>query len=461
MRRGAKQDQVQRPRARKFLARLGQEDIAEPGGGDQQPGVDQPARLLEQRRAALRRVEAQQRKQREAEYRHADQRDQVAFRQDPRAEIPAIREPPDEHREQRVAQAHQPQEQRRIVLEQAASHGRCSRVANSACRAATKLANSVRNRASENRAALARHASAVMRCAFASYSRTAAAIASGVCSRKKTPVGAGAWQPAYRFQRAAAAVGDHRRAPRLRFKRRDAEILVGGEHERAGAGEPPVAHVIRGAAQQPDIGSRRGSDARTLGPVADHHQLPIGQQPESRGDQVDALVRNETRHRDIGRPACRVRSSRCRGDRRIDHRRVTIVAVADALRDRVRDRDEAVDAFARGAVPAAQAGERAADDPAPNAAVEADLPQVLVLQVPRVAHRRVAVADVQLLARRAHALGHRVRTGDHEIVGGHVEVLDRAREKRQVAAKPRLREGQALDERRPYRPRSEACPIRR
>ncbi len=57
MRGEAEDDPVRRPHAGKIRAGLGQEEEGEPDGGQQSPGVDQPAHLVEQRHAALRRVQ--------------------------------------------------------------------------------------------------------------------------------------------------------------------------------------------------------------------------------------------------------------------------------------------------------------------------------------------------------------------------------------------------------------------
>ena len=75
-------------------------------------------------------------------------------------------------------------------------------------------------------------------------------------------------------------------------------------------------------------------------------------------------------------------------------------------------------------------------------------PEVLLAQVPRVAHRRVAVADVDLAAGGAHALGHGVGARDHEVVAADVQRLDRARKQRQQRPEVPPDAGQSLQERR-------------
>jgi hypothetical protein len=55
------------------------------------------------------------------------------------------------------------------------------------------------------------------------------------------------------------------------------------------------------------------------------------------------------------------------------------------------------------------------------------IPQIFVLEVPGVPHGRVDIADVELPGSGDHALGDGVGAGDHEVVVGQVELLDRDR----------------------------------
>ncbi len=313
-------------------------------------------------------------------------------------------------------QAHQPFEQRRIVLEDAAVHGEGLRSANEVWRSATNAANSRRKRSAENRAAFARQASSVIRCALASNVAYGGGDGFRCLLVEQYTGGRRGIESADRFQRAAAAVGDHRRTARLCFQRRNAEILLRGEHERARGRKPMVALDVRQLAQQSDVGSGGSLDARPLGAVADHDEFAVGQEPECVHDQVDALVRNEARYGDVARATHGPRAG-CAPERQADRSPWTRGhSNADAVRDGIRNRDEVTDPAAGGAVPIAQAIERATDEPAAGASIEADLAQVLVLQVPCIAHRRVAVADVQLRRRSPDTFGDRMRTGDHEVV---------------------------------------------
>ena len=266
-------------------------------------------------------------------------------------------------------------------------------------------------------------------------------------------------ESANRFQRAAATIGESTGVPQACASSGAMPKSSSAAKMNARASQPMIARPIRHAAQQRDVRSGQGFDARAFGTVADHHELAIRKQPERVDDKVDALVGDQARYGDIRVAPGSLRIDRRRGNGRKNHCRFAVVAAANALRDGARDRDEMVDAHARGAVPSAQACKRSADHAAPNALVEADLAQVWVLQVPCVAHRRVAVADVQLRGDRAHAFGHSVRTRDHKVVGGYVEALYSAREKWQVAPERRARERQPLDERRANRSRAQARPV--
>jgi hypothetical protein len=57
-----------------------------------------------------------------------------------------------------------------------------------------------------------------------------------------------------------------------------------------------------------------------------------------------------------------------------------------------------------------------------------------MLQVPRVANRRVHIADMKLPWASNHALRHRMARRDHEIVARQVELLDSDRHQRQIRA---------------------------
>ena len=127
---------------------------------------------------------------------------------------------------------------------------------------------------------------------------------------------------------------------------------------------------------------------------------------------------------------------------------VAAVAARDPIADELRVGDEMRDARAAAPVPVAQPVEHAMDERAAQPGREPARCEVLVPQVPCVAHRRVAIADVELRGRRPHALGDGVRAGDDEVVGGDVERFDRPRKQRQQQPKVTARTGHSLQERR-------------
>ncbi len=230
-------------------------------------------------------------------------------------------------------------------------------------------------------------------------------------------------EPADGLEHASARQRDDRRSAGLRFQRGDAEILIGREDERSCLCQPAVTFAVWQPAEQARVRARDRLDPRALGAFADHHQLAVGKAPEGLDDQVDALVGDELRNRHVGRPANGCGVDRVDRDRRMDDGRIAAVAAPDAIGDVAGDRDEVVDPSAGLPVPRLEPVEHAACEPAPQTVVEPGLPQVLVAQVPCIAHRRVAVADVQLSAMGTHALGHRMRAGDHQVVGGDARAI--------------------------------------
>src|ERR1700730_12239359 len=64
----------------------------------------------------------------------------------------------------------------------------------------------------------------------------------------------GCVQPAYGLQDSAAGEGYHRRSAGLRFERRDAEILLRGEGERACGAQRVAQHFTRHGTQEADVG---------------------------------------------------------------------------------------------------------------------------------------------------------------------------------------------------------------
>src|SRR4051794_21200587 len=70
---------------------------------------------------------------------------------------------------------------------------------------------------------------------------------------------------------------------------------------------------------------------------------------------------------------------------------------------------------------------------APYTSVQASLPEILMLQIPGVAHRRMAEADVQLVRSGEHAFRHRIGAGQNEIIAGEIQLLYGERHEREKA----------------------------
>ena len=85
-----------------------------------------------------------------------------------------------------------------------------------------------------------------------------------------------------------------------------------------------------------------------------------------------------------------------------------------------------------------------------------DLLRILRLKVPGIAHRRVAIADMQLVRARDDAFGNRMAVADHDVITGHIELLDGHRHERQEPPVEVLNEGHLLQEGRVDLPAAEA-----
>ena len=201
---------------------------------------------------------------------------------------------------------------------------------------------------------------------------------------------------AHRLERAAAAIGDHRRAARLRLDRRDAEVLLGGEDERARTLHPVDQPLGALVAEPAHVGRQRALHASGFGAVADHDQATLGHRRERLDDERHALVRHQPRRAEVEVLLVAAQCEALDVDRRMDHLGLAPVGLADAACDEVRVGDEAVHTIGAALVPAAQVvqhqAHRRARQPALQPAGEPRFGEVLVLQVPGLAHRRVHVA---------------------------------------------------------------------
>ena len=251
---------------------------------------------------------------------------------------------------------------------------------------------------------------------------------------------------AHRLQRAAAAVGDHRRAAGLGLDRGDAEILLGGEDEGARA-----LHVVdqRGVvleAEHRHVRAGGGAHLVHVGPVADDHQPALRHAREGLDDHRHALVRHHARGGQVEVLLVGAQREARHIHRRMHHAGLAPVDLAHPPADEGRVGDEAVDAGGGAAVPQPHVVQHRAGEGALQATLHAGLAQVLVLHVPGVADRRMDVADMELVRPGQHALGHRVARRDDQVIARQVMLLDRQRHQRQVVAEAPARARQALDE---------------
>ena len=82
----------------------------------------------------------------------------------------------------------------------------------------------------------------------------------------------------------------------------------------------------------------------------------------------------------------------------------------------MRVRNVCVRAAAGADIPNADAMEQEAGQPTLGATLKPRLLEVLMLQVPCVAHRRVDVGDVELIWPGQHSLRHGIAAGDHQVI---------------------------------------------
>ena len=137
-------------------------------------------------------------------------------------------------------------------------------------------------------------------------------------------------------------------------------------------------------------------------------------------------------------------------DGRIHHGRLAIIVSADPPRNIMRDSDIAVRAAGRVAVPPCQPRHHRPHH-ATTQLAEPLRPEVRVELVPRIAHRRQAVAQVARAPGTHDRLGAAMADADDKIEAIEGELLDGRREQRQVVAVVALHERQPLHERGVYR----------
>src|SRR6185369_5400121 len=123
------------------------------------------------------------------------------------------------------------------------------------------------------------------------------------------------------------------------------------------------------------------------------------------------------------------------------------VSLQDAARDEFRIGDEAINARRGPVIPKPQLVQQPAQWSAARTALQALASQVGELLVPGVAHRRADIADMQCVGVDDDSFRDRVTAGNHQVVAGHVELLDRDRHQRQEIREVRGNAGKVLQER--------------
>ena len=235
----------------------------------------------------------------------------------------------------------------------------------------------------------------------------------------------GAVEPDHRLPGATTGERDRRPSRRRRLQRSDAEILDRREQQGAAARVEVGDLGIGAPAEEADARPGHRSQSRLGGAAPDDQQAPA--QAVGRGHrEVDALVGPKA------------------GDlhRRMDHGGGAAVHATDALGDVLRDRHELVDAVGLSIPPPQRGGQRRQRQPRQPAAAA----RVGALEVPHVAHRREAVAEVQRAGGHPYRLGHAVAQRDHEVVAVQGEAAHGEREQGQVVTIAVGRARQALHE---------------
>ena len=185
-----------------------------------------------------------------------------------------------------------------------------------------------------------------------------------------------------------------------------------------------------------------------LRPTADHDELLVGHPGERLDDHRDALVRHHSRGRQVVILFRRVERELTCVDRWINHRGFAAVALVDAPTDEVRVGDKVVNTASGALIPHAHVVKQHARQFGLESMIETRFVQVLMLQIPGIADRRVHVADMQLVRAGQNALGYGMAAGNHQVVARHVQLLDGQRHQGQILLVVRLRLRQLLDESR-------------
>ena len=216
--------------------------------------------------------------------------------------------------------------------------------------------------------------------------------------------------------------------------------------------------VLVDAADELHVGRGVALQARPLWSVADDHEPPLRHLRPRRDREIDALVGHHPAQHQIiaggvdaicalaaaapGQAAKAVQLHRCR-----HHVRGATVKSLDFRRRIGAVRDEAIDAIQGVQVELTQQRRRRAQGRACEADRGVGAGDIIVGAIPRVAHRRVAIADMHRARARDHGLRDAMARREDEIVACEVERGDRCGVERQQPAMTAMGEGRAIGER--------------
>ena len=223
------------------------------------------------------------------------------------------------------------------------------------------------------------------------------------------------------FKRAASGEGDDGLAAGERFDRSDSEIFFAGQEEGARARVELAQAGWGDTTAEFDIGLGERAQASIFGTVAYDAELAAAG-CEGADSDIDALVGDEFGDdQEIIFGGLVVK--RVHIDGRMDDLAFAAVAAPDATGDVLAVGDELVDALRGGVIPLAQQR----GDGGHQRALPGGRPFVQVggVEIPDIAHGRVAVADVAGGGGREDALGGAGFAADDEIVTREIELLER------------------------------------
>jgi hypothetical protein len=116
--------------------------------------------------------------------------------------------------------------------------------------------------------------------------------------------------------------------------------------------------------------------------------------------------------------------------RGMDHDRFPPVVFLDPLLDKSGIRNELVDPLARSHIPDPQVIRKGGDQevlqPSPR------IREIVVMHVPDISHRRVAVGDMEAAGHGKNSLGHAMTGAENQIVAAEIESFNGGREEREI-----------------------------